>query len=116
MSVDRKIAELLTWPEGWDGHDAPKPNPDSVKHARLWSKELHETLGAGLWIEPHISADEEGEVSFEWWKGQKKLTVYVSPREVEYIKVEKVGSSLQMNDGFILSPGECRALWKWLHS
>lgn len=114
--AEHKIADLMTWPEDWDGHGAPKPNPASVKHALSWAKELHRDLGAGLWIEPRISADEDGEVVFEWWKGQKKLAVYVTPAKVEYIKVEKANSSLEMKDGFINTPEDYHGLWNWLLS
>jgi hypothetical protein len=114
--LERKIGDLMTWPEGWDGYDAPKPNPASVRHARSWAEELYRDLSAGLWIEPHVSADEDGEVSFEWWKGRKKLTVYVTPKAVEYIKVDKTNSSLEMEDGSIETPKDRRVLWNWLLS
>jgi hypothetical protein len=114
--TEKKIFELMTWPEGWDGYDAPKPNPVSVTHARLWAEELYRDLSAGLWIEPHVSADEDGEVSFEWWRGRKKLTVYVTPTAVEYIKVDKTNSSLEMKDGSIETPKDRRILWNWLLS
>ena len=106
----------MTWSEGWDGYDAPKPNPASVTHARSWVEELYRDLSAGLWIEPHVSADEDGEVSFEWWRGRKKLTVYVTPTAVEYIKVDKTNSSLEMKDGSIETPRDRRILWNWLLS
>jgi hypothetical protein len=114
--IERKIIDLMTWSEGWDGYDAPKPNPASVRHARSWAEELYRDLSAGLWIEPHVSADEDGDVSFEWWKGRKKLTVYVTPKAVEYIKVDKTNSSLEMEDGSIETPVDRRILWNWLLS
>jgi len=114
--LERKIDDLMTWPEGWDGYDAPKPNPASVRHARSWAEALYRDLSSGLWIEPHVSADEDGEVSFEWWKGRKKLTVYVTPKAVEYIKVDKTNSSLEMEDGSIKTPVDRRTLWNWLLS
>jgi hypothetical protein len=114
--TERKIAELMTWPEGWDDYDAPRPDPTSVRRARSWAEDLYRDLSAGLWIKPHVSADEGGEVSFEWWKGRKKLTVYISPEAVEYVKVEKVGSSVKMEDGPIETPKERRRLWNWLIS
>jgi hypothetical protein len=114
--IERKIADLMTWPEGWDGYDAPKPNPASVRHARSWAEELYRDLSAGLWIEPHVSADEDGEVSFEWWKGRKKLTVYISPKAAEYVKVERRDTGTEMEDGDIGPPPKRRELWNWLRS
>lgn len=114
--TEKKIFELMTWPEGWDDDEAPRPNPTSVRRARWWAEELYRDLSAGLWINPHISADEGGEVSFEWWKGRRKLSVYVSADAIEYVKVEKVGSSVKMEDGLIKTPQERRHLWYWLIS
>lgn len=112
----REISDLLTWPEGWDDDDAPRPNPTSIRRARLWAEELYRDLRAGLWIKPHVSADEGGEVTFEWWKGRKKLTVYVSPTAVEFIKVEKLDTSVRMEDGLIDPPKKRLVLWNWLTS
>ena len=114
--TEAKIDELRNWQDGWDGYDAPKPDPTSIRRARSWAEELYKDLSAGLWIKPHISADDGGEVSFEWWRGRKKLTVYISPKAVEYIKVEKTGSSPKMEDGFIETPKKRRELWNWLIS
>lgn len=114
--TERKIIELMTWPDGWDDDDVPRPNPTSVRRARSWAEDLYRDLSAGLWIKPHVSADDGGEVSFEWWKGRKKLSVYISPAAVEYIKVEKVDSSVEMEDGLIETLTERRHLWNWLIS
>jgi hypothetical protein len=112
----REINDLLTWPEGWDGDDAPRPDPTAIRRALRWAEELYRDLRAGLWIKPHISADDGGEVTFEWWKGRKKLTVYVSPAAVEYVKVEKLGSSVKLEDGLIDPSKKRLALWNWLTS
>ena len=116
IKAEQDIVDLLTWQEGWDGYDAPKPNPELVAAAYEWIRGLYRDVRNGLWIEPHVSADEDGEVALEWWKGRKKLTVYVTPKEVEYIKVEKVNSSLEMKDGSIERPEDRRTLWNWLLS
>lgn len=114
--TERDVCDLLWWPEGWDGYDAPKPNAASIRHAHPWVRDLYRDVRAELWIKPHVSADEEGNVAFEWWKGQKKLTVYVSPGAVEYVKVERANSSLEMKDGSIEAPGDRLTLWNWLRS
>jgi hypothetical protein len=112
----RDIYDLLTWPEGWDDDDAPRPDPTSVRRARSWAEGFYRDLKAGLWIKPHVSADDGGEVTFEWWKGRKKLSVYVSPTAVEYVKVEKLDSSVRVEDGLIDPPKKRLALWHWLTS
>lgn len=112
-----KIRDLYKRPEDWDGYGAAKPNPASVAHALSWAEQLYRDVRAVLWIKPHVSSDDEGDVSFEWWQGRRKLTVYVSPDSVEYIKVERTGdSSLEMEDGSIGSREQLRVLWNWLIS
>ncbi len=110
------IRNLLTWPERWDGYDAPKPNPASVEHARSWADDLYRDVRAELWIKPFVTADEEGDVVFEWWRGRKKLTIYVSPDTVEYVKVERRDTGTEMTDGSIGTPRKRRELWNWLRS
>lgn len=112
--TERKIADLMTWPEGWDGYDAPKPNPVSVRRARSWAEELYRDLSAELWIEPHISADEDGDVVFEWRRNSRKLVAYVSPQAVEYLKIEGPAVTSDIADGTIESPSDYRTLWRWL--
>lgn len=112
--TERDIYELLSWPERWDGYDAPKPNPASVTHARSWAEQLHRDVSAELWIKPHVIADEEGDVVFEWWKGRKKIAVYISPEAAEYVKVERLDGSSNMEDGSIETPEDRRMLWRWL--
>lgn len=114
--VEQDIFNLLTQQEGWDGYDTPTPDDASIKRACLWVRELYRDVRAVLWIKPRVSADEDGAVVFEWWKGRKKLSVYVSPMISEYVKVEKVGSSVEMEEGFIGTPKDRRMLWRWLIS
>ena len=116
VKAEQAVVNLLTWQEGWDGYDAPKPEPESVAAAYEWVRSLYRDVSNVLWIEPRVSADDDGEVSFEWWKGRKKLTVYVFAETIEYIKVEKTETSPKMEDGSIDSPIKRRELWNWLIS
>lgn len=112
--TERNIVNLSRRAEERVTHDAPLPNPVSVKHALSWAEQLYRDVRAELWLKPRVSADEDGEVVFEWWKGRKKLSVYVSPTTAEYITVEKTGSSVTMEDGPIVMPTDRRRLWHWL--
>lgn len=114
--TERNIANLLRHVGGHVAHDAPMPNPVSVKHALSWVEKLYRDVRAELWLKPRVSADEDGEVVFEWWKGRKKLSVYISPTTAEYITVEKTGPSVTMEDGPIGMPTDRRRLWHWLTS
>ena len=112
----RDVCRLRGRAEGWDGYDTLRPKPASVTHAYSWVSDLYRDVRAELWCQPHVSTDEEGDVSFEWWNGRRKITVYVSPESIEYIKVEKGNGSLEMEDGYIATATERRKLWNWLIS
>jgi hypothetical protein len=112
--TERNILNLRFRDEGWDGDEAPKPNRDSIAHAHQWAMSLYRDVRAGLWIKPRVSSDEDGDVTFEWWKERRKLTVYVSPETAEYVQVEKGDTALSMKDGSIDTHEKRRALWCWL--
>jgi hypothetical protein len=39
------------------------------------------------WYSPHVTTEGEGEISLEWWQGNKVLTIFVDPSsEIEYLK------------------------------
>jgi hypothetical protein len=115
-ATERNIHVLRTWSDGWDGYEAPSPNRDSIEHALWWAKELYRDVRDVLWIEPLITADEEGDVVFEWWRGHKKLTVYISPDTAEYVKVERQETDTKMEDGSIETARKRREMWNWLRS
>jgi hypothetical protein len=112
----RSLCGLRWWPEGWNGYDALEPNRGSIKHAYSWITQLYVELSANLWIKPHVIADADGDVVFEWWKDHKKLTVYVSPRTVEYVTVEGPDMASEMDDGTIETSQDSLMLWRWLIS
>lgn len=114
--TERNVCKLRDRPEDWDGYGAPRPKPDSIRHAYLWVESLYRDLRAELWIKPHVSSDEDGDVTFEWWNGRKKLTVYISPETAEYVTVERLDGSSNMEDGSIDTPEDRRMLWRWFIS
>lgn len=99
--VTDKITDLLRWPEGWNGYDVAAPNPRAVNHALSWIRGMHEdALMTGKnWREPHVTADEDGDVMFEWWNGEKQLAVYVSEEASNYITNWGPNIDSEMDDG-----------------
>jgi hypothetical protein len=90
-------------------------NSQSVAHAGWWVAQLYEDAAeTESWFAPHVSADEDGDVVLEWWKGDRKLTLYVSPNTVEYIQVERPAVSSDLVDGVIETSDDRRELWRWL--
>jgi hypothetical protein len=69
------------------------------------------------WREPHTS-ELDAEVLFEWWKTEKKLSIYFDKqsKRLEYIKVWGAHIDDDMESGELQSAGAFRALWTWLHT
>ncbi len=112
--VERNLSDLSGWPAGWNGYDAARPNPASIAHAQAWVTELYRDIRPALWIRPHVVADADGDVVFEWWNGRKKLTVYVTPNTVEYVKVAGPDIASDMEDGTVGVDCDRLDLWHWL--
>ncbi len=112
------IDALLTWPEEWDGYQVA-PSGDAVGHARSWITSLYEEVeyastGSWEWIDPLVVADAHRNVVFEWWEERRKLTVYVTPTGVEYVKVWGPDIFSEMEDGDVKGAEDRRKLWRWL--
>lgn len=88
---------------------------DVEKAALSWIEDMYFTAleTKNAWIDPHVSPDAHGNIVFEWWKGEKKLTVYVSPNAKEYVKVWGPDIFSEMEDGDI-EKEDSQALWRWL--
>lgn len=111
-----EIIGLLSWPEGWNGYDAAAPISGAVRHALEWIEDLYEdtlTTSRG-WISPNVVADAQGNVVLGWWEGRKKLTIYVHPETVEYVKVWGPDIFSDMEDGEVERAEDRWALWNWL--
>lgn len=110
------LDEIKEWPNNWDSYGAKKPKSKSVESAKrfIYLALFGVHLGPYEWMQPNITADSDGEIVFEWWKNDKKLTVYVSGNEMAYIKVPSPEID-EMEDGVLnFSLEELRSLWEWL--
>lgn len=118
LEVTDKISDLLTWPEGWNGYDVAAPKPDAVRHARSWITQMYiDVLQAGEeWHTPHVAADEDGDVMFEWWNAGKGLTIYVSEESAAYLIAWGTSMIDEMEDGEATTSDTRRRLWAWLMS
>jgi hypothetical protein len=110
------IIDLLTWPEGWNGNDVAAPNPNTVGRALPWIKNMYEDALAveEEWHVPHVTADEDGDVMFEWWNNGKGLTIYVSEESASYLTAWGTNMIDQMEDGKATDSETRRRLWEWL--
>ncbi len=113
-----KVHNLLSWGENWNSYRTPAPDPNAIAHAESWIVSLFETvddLGL-LWIKPSVTPSPEGEVVFEWWYREKKLTIYVGDQRADYVQVWGTDIHAKITDGEIESIDDCRSLWMWLTS
>lgn len=68
---------------------------------------------SGDWLDPLITDNDDEQVVFEWWHGDKKLTSRVGPEGVELIKRWGVRKARQRDE--IASPSLAQMVkwWTW---
>lgn len=113
--VKRKLEELRGWPDNWDGYGSIRPVPAAIDRAISILPDLYQaaTKDGHTWTNPHVTASEDGEVVLEWWSGNHKLTVYISPYDARYVRVWGPHVERDMDDGELATAG-FDALWHWL--
>lgn len=112
----QKLARMLSWQEDWDSEGSAKPNVYSILKAKRWIGQMRADAtdtGKG-WEEPHTAPDENGDIAFEWWCGDRNLVVYVSPDTVYYLQAWGPDIESQMMDGEIKSAEDNKKSWLWL--
>lgn len=115
--LKRRLNDLRSWPENWDGFGSLRPSEASVDHALVLLPELYkEATSTGLkWVAPHVGASESGEIVLEWWGGRSKLTIYVGPESIQYIRVWGPNIENEMDDGELGGQTRFASLWQWLN-
>jgi hypothetical protein len=114
---DQRLDTLEKLKPNWDSRGSSPPAADAISAARKWLRPLRAaaTSSGSPWRAPHISASDAGEIAFEWWRGERKITVYFSGRAPEYLKVWGPHIFDQMESGEILSSEFFGTLWLWLN-
>jgi len=112
------VQNLLLWDAGWNDTSSIPPNQTAVSHAKNWIVKLYlevSCLGRP-WMQPNVTAGVYGEVVFEWWYRNHKLTIYIGDEDAEYVQVWGTDIYSEMADGNAESSSTCRSLWLWLIS
>jgi hypothetical protein len=93
-----------------------KSTPGIIDNAKIFIRnaanelsKMHQSL-----IQPSVLADVTEEIVFEWWSGARKLSVYVSEKEIQYIKVWGIDINQEMEDGELSTDSKFSDLWAWL--
>jgi hypothetical protein len=108
------LCSLRQWGDGWDGHDAVKIKEAAIVSAFLWVVDLFQAVGGRGWIKPNVTGNPAGDVVFEWWYGERKLTVYVEESGIEYVQVWGATVDAKITVGDIESKKDSLELWLWL--
>jgi hypothetical protein len=112
------FASLETLEANWDGRGSPAPSPALVAYAREVVALLQAgALARGLrWTSPHIGVNERGQITLEWWQGERTLTVFMrSEDQVDYLKAWGSNIVSEMEDGAVSRIADFVALSRWLY-
>jgi hypothetical protein len=118
VEILAQLDALIGRSPGWTGYDVAAPKTSSILQAKAWIREMYEDVRrfGGDWTTPLTTVDEFGDIVFEWWHGSRKITVYVTPETVEYIKVSGPNMHTDMEDGELRTREDRQNLWHWLSS
>ena len=108
--------QLKPWHKTLRGSAAP--TAEAVRSAREWLRKLARAADSSgaAWAPPHISASEDGAVTFEWWRADRKITLYFSDAAPEFLKVWGPHIFEEMESGTLGTFDTYRDLWLWLHA
>ena len=115
-NVAKNIEDLSELGDNWNGSSISSPKPKSLEYALSWVQFAYASVleSGSVWLSPHITADEEGDVVFEWWNGPKKLIIYVSPTDISFVRVWGANITDEMAEGMIQTKDEFLQIWIWV--
>lgn len=116
VSTKRDILSLAKVTVGWDDHGAQPPPPGAVSNSQEWLSTMHAYIVQSRlnWVRPHVSASERGEIVLEWWRDNRKLSVYIDDTAATFVRVWGPDMLREMDDG-VLEPSKVLDLWAWLN-
>lgn len=114
IATVRKIGQRV---EDWDNNRSAAANHESVSRAiSIADRMVEQAEDCGCsWRDPFVSLDESGNIVFEWWNENKKVTLYVLPEASEFIKSWGTDIETEMMADE-LHGQEFQDIWRWLNS
>ncbi len=90
------------------------PYPEALRLAKAWAENLYGEIKTQekVWITPHLTVQDGGDVVFEWWHERKSLSVFVSVDEVWFL--QSAGSTSKQTEGDADTEEARRSIWQWL--
>ena len=109
---DLELERLARLDDDWDGYGSLAPTKEIINSAWHWINRFKECLKARpiAWTKPYMGCDENGHIVLEWWKGGKKLTIYLSEANPVFLRIwgANMDSEMvfgEMNDAYdVVSP------------
>jgi biotin operon repressor len=104
--------------DNWDGNGSPAPSKALLTEAKEALALMHAgALARGLrWAEPHVGVNERGQITLEWWKDTRSLTIFIrSEDQIEYLKAWGINIETQMEDGELNRLADFVSLSRWLY-
>jgi hypothetical protein len=96
--VDQDLNKIAGLMQG----DLRVPTQRAFELASEWLyRSFDRACKLGGWGRPHISSTEAGEVVFEWWHNNRKLTLYFGDDGAEYIEVWGTNIDDEMSSGLL---------------
>jgi hypothetical protein len=117
-TLDR-LAVLRSLQTNWDGRGGqPASNPLSSRAADLIENFYRIAANTAFgWSDPVLNLSDDGSLVMEWWRGLKKLTIYVAPAEKPvFVRVWGDDIDTEMDDGTLANVENFAVLWVFLNS
>lgn len=114
-----RLASLRKFQPNWDGRGgqvASKHLLSYVEHLVNNYYQISASTGFG-WSNPALNLDEDGRLVMEWWRGLKKLTLYLAAAEKPiFVRVWGDDIDTEMDDGTLAAVDDFAKLWVFLNS
>lgn len=101
LSTKKKLDKISESVQNWNRQNKNAPNKETIAAASAWLQNIFLSLRNVEigWISPHVTSDEDGNVVFEWWKGDKTFSVYVSKNASWFVSAWGANIQDEMTDG-----------------
>jgi hypothetical protein len=114
LRVQTAIQQVSQRQDNWDGCGSDRPSEAACSRAVTEASAFVDvafTADLG-WQDPYVGSNESGEVSLEWWRGEKRLTIYVGSEDMHYVCSWGPDINNTMDAG-LLTPEGFLQKWRW---
>lgn len=110
-----RLYSLWGLDDNWDSFGSARPCHGAIQHTTILLPLLYGAATAmGGWKDPLVSADERGDISLEWWRGERYLTLTITADDAEHLRLWELDITDELADG-PLDMMQFALLWRWLN-